>query len=926
MILVKIYRLVILIATLQMLAVNSFAQNKKPITGKFTGIQFTQLVKEIEIQTDYIFYYTDTGLNTLSINLMVENSSLTDLLSKVFLGSVYGFVIDEADHVFVAKKMLIQPLLPKDFFDRSKSNNDSAINKSGFLNENSKSTKDLGISANKVFEIGQKQALNKKQKMIITGFIRDGKSGEPLTGAMVYADTPYVSSITDQFGYYSLSLMQGKYDIGVNSLGMKEARRRIIIYSDGKLDVDLQEAVSSLKNVVVTSGKRSNIKSLQMGADKLSVKTIKRVPAVLGEADVLRVLLTLPGVTSVGESSNGFNVRGGATDQNLILFSDATIYNPSHLFGFFSAFNTDVIKGVDLYKSAIPEKYGGRLSSVLDVSVRDGNAKKITGTGGIGLLTGKVSLEGPIVKDKTSFIVGARTTYSDWLLKQIPNSAYSNSSAGFNDLSLRISHTINPKNNLYLTGYISNDKFRLNNDTLYQYSNKNANLKWKHIFNNKLIGVFIAGWDNYNYSISSTAVKLNAFKLGYTINQGNLKADFNYQPGNKHAIVFGLSNVYYKINPGSFTPNSNESLVKPNTLTAEQAMETSVYFGDQITINQKFTINAGLRYSIYNKLGPGKTYQYLDGLPRDESTVKDSTIYSKNKLMQTWHGPELRLVARYVIGNDASIKVSANSTLQYIHMLSNTVAISPTDVWKLSDNFIKPQRGYQLSMGYYKNFKNNSIETSVEVYYKTMRNYLDFKSGAVLLLNETIERDVINTKGKAYGIEFLIKKNTGKLNGWISYAYSRTFLKQDDELAGQSINKGAYYPANYDKPNSANLIANYQFTHRLGISVNMVYSTGRPITLPIAIYNLNGGQRVYYSDRNQYRVPDYFRTDIAFTMDGNHKVKQWIHNSWSLGVYNLLGRQNPYSIYFIQEAGVIKGYQLSIFGTAIPFISYNFKF
>jgi hypothetical protein len=707
---------------------------------------------------------------------------------------------------------------------------------------------------------------------------------------------------------------------------MKEAAYPVLVHSDGKLNLELQEFIPSLKNVVVVSERHSNVRETQMGVERLAIRTIKQVPVVFGETDILRVVLALPGVTSVGEASTGFNVRGGAADQNLILFSDATIYNPSHLFGFFSAFNPDVVKGVELYKSGIPEKYGGRLSSVLDVTTRDGNSKKFSGSGGIGLLTSKLTLEGPIVKDKTSFIIGGRTTYSNWLLKQVPNADYKNSSASFYDLDLHINHTINAKNSLYLTGYLSNDQFKFKNDTSYKYGNKNGNLKWKHLFSNTFNAVFTGGYDYYDYAIDGSKTGINAYKLSFDIAQTHFRADFNLTSGNKHALNFGVNTIHYNLQPGRFTPNSSESLVIPDVLAAEQGIESAAYLGDHITVTPKLSINAGIRYSVFNYLGPQKIYSYASGVPKDTTSIQDSTMYSSGKVIKTYRAPEYRVTARYSLSDASSIKLSFNSLRQYIHTLSNTTAVSPTDVWKLSDPNIQPQQGYQVSAGYYRNFKSNTIETSIEVYYKKLEHYLDYKSGATLLMNHHIETDIINTKGKAYGTELLIKKNAGKINGWLSYTYSRTLLKMDDPIAGESINHGDFYPANFDKPHNVNFIGNYRVSHRFSVSLNVVYTTGRPITLPLAVFDLGGAPRLYYSERNQYRIPDYFRTDISMNLDGNHKVKQVLHNSWSLGIYNITARQNAYSVYFVQQNGSINGYKLSIFGTAIPFITYNFRF
>jgi hypothetical protein len=558
--------------------------------------------------------------------------------------------------------------------------------------------------------------------------------------------------------------------------------------------------------------------------------------------------------------------------------------------------------------------------------VKDGNNKKWTGTAGISPLTSKFSIEGPIQKDKTSVIAGFRTTYSDWLLNQIPSSSYSNSSANFYDVSLHLSHVMNSKNTLYLMGYLSSDKFTLDGDTTYAYSNRNANIKWKHNFSNTSFAVFTTGIDHYQYDVSSTKVPVNAYKLTFDINQFYLRADFNYSPSNKHNISYGLNSVYYQLHPGTLSPNGPESHVQTNAVQQEQALETSVYLGDQYSISQKLSVNAGLRYTVYNYLGPILAYQYVPDQPREPYTIKDTVYYPAGKVIKTYSLPEVRLSARYSLTNSASLKFSFNTMAQFIHVISNTTNISPTDIWKLSDPNIAPQQGQQISFGFYKNFRQNSIETSVEVYYKRMQNYLDYKGGASLLLNHHLETDVFETQGKAYGIELLLKKTTGKLNGWISYTYSRTFLKQDDPLAGELVNNGNYYPASFDKPNMVNFIGNYRFSHRYSLSLNVIYSTGRPITLPLAIVHANGASTIYYSERNQYRIPDYFRTDISVNMEGNHKTNKVTHNTWSAGIYNVTGRQNAYSVYFVQQNGKVKGYQLSIFGAPIPFITYTIKF
>jgi len=521
--------------------------------------------------------------------------------------------------------------------------------------------------------------------------------------------------------------------------------------------------------------------------------------------------------------------------------------------------------------------------------------------------------------------LGARTTYSDWLFKILPKD-YRKSHASFQDGTIHINQKINSKNNVYVNGYISGDKFNLNSDTTYQYHNENGNINWKHIFNNRFYGVFSAGIDHYDYQVAFKGDSVNAYKLAFKINQYKFNADFSYFLNNKHTLSFGLNSLLYDVHSGSVTPTTKTSLILPDTLESEHALESALYLSDHYDVSNDFSIDGGVRFSMFNYLGAKNVNTYAPGLPIDLNNVIATNYYPSGKVIKTYMGPEFRLSARYSLSENTSVKASVNSLRQYIHMLTNTTTISPTDVWKLSDPNIKPQLGTQVALGLYKNFKNNTIETSVEFYYKWFNHYLDYKSGAVLVMNHNIETDVINTKGTAYGVELLLKKATGKVNGWLTYSYSRSLLQQNDPNAAEKINNGDRYPSNFDQPHNVSFSGNYRFTHRFSMSLNATYSTGRPITLPIAEYDYAGSVRVLYSERNAYRIPDYFRTDISMSLEGNHKIHQLTHNSWTLGVYNVTGRKNAYSVYFISENGGIKGYKLSIFGTAIPFITYNIRF
>src|SRR5450432_89133 len=893
------------------------------ISGNFHDLTIREFVEEIEHQTNYFIYYDDTDslFDSLRVTLSVNKESLSSLLDQAFAKTDFKYSITAHNEVFLTKFSTVQT-------NFSIQAGDSVKLKRRYTDEPDKDQR-LYVQnttlENKLYQIGVNASNNGQPNALLSGYVRDIKSGEPVIGASIYLDKPRIGVSSDQYGYYAITLPKGRLILNIQSIGMKDTRRQIKLSGDGKMNIDLQGRVQMLKNVIISAEKMNNIRGVQMGVQKLDMKTLKQVPVVFGETDLMRVLLTLPGVKSVGEASTGLNVRGGAADQNLVLYNDATIYNPAHFFGFFSAFNPDIIKSVELYKSSIPARYGGRLSSVVDIISREGNKKEFAGSAGIGLITSRFEVEGPLVKDKTSFILGGRTTYANWYLNLLPPE-YKLSKASFYDVNLNISHQVDKNNNLYLTAYISKDNFNLNSDTTYGYGNLNLSLKWKHSFTDKLYGVFITGYDRYNYSIQSEANPINAYRLDFNVNQSYVKAQFNYFLSSKHSLEFGMNSIYYKLNPGTYTPLGKSSLTKPDTVSQEQALESALYLSDKFTITPRLVLEAGIRYSLFNYLGPQTVNFYAPGLPRTEDNMISVKTYSGGEVIKTYGGPEYRLSLRYEFSDNFSVKGSYNTTRQYIHTLSNTTAIAPTDIWKLSDPNILPQQGSQASLGMYKNLRNNTIEASVEVYYKKIENYLDYKSGAVLVMNHHIETDVINTHGKAYGVEFLIKKTAGKLNGWLSYTYSRILLQMNDTTAGELINNGNYYPANYDQPNSATIVANYRINHRFSISLNSTYSTGRPITLPMGIFYYGNSFRTLYSARNAYRIPDYYRTDFSMNIDGNHKVHQKFHNSWTIGVYNIFGTKNPYSVYYTSENGVVNGYKLSISGSAIPFINFNIRF
>ncbi len=896
------------------------------ISGTFDSLRFTNFIADLEQKNDIQFYYKQEWLDTMWVIGHYEKIAFDEFMSDYLKGTDLFMQKMDGNRFIITKGYDVRSNLPDNYFNVSTNVEDINITSVDFNNEQEEQ-RIRNLLESKLFIIGKKENIPVSGKVVVAGHVREKDTGEPLIGAIVYIENPQIGVATDAFGYYSIELPVGRTTILIKCIGMKETRRQVELYSNGKLNIEMEEDVIPLREIVIEADKDINVAGMQMGMEKLDARTAKSIPAVLGEVDIVKVALTLPGVQTVGEAASGFNVRGGSTDQNLMLINHAPIYNSSHLFGFFSVFNPDIIKTVELYKSAIPAEYGGRISSVFDVYTRDGNRKKFSGMGGIGPVTGRLTLEGPTIKEKGSYIFGVRSTYSDWILKKIDDIAIKNSEAGFYDFNAKISHDINKKNSVFISGYYSGDRFRFNSDSTYNYHNKNASAQWKHIFNNQFFAVLTGTYSEYGYRIKADEVIKSAFTMGYDIKQINGKLDFNYSPNTKHKVDFGLSGIKYKLNPGTYLPLGDSSKVIPQIMEEENGVEAALYIGENFELNQVISIYAGIRYSLFYNLGPKTVYQYSPGGPRTSNTLIDSVRYGSCEKIANYHGPEYRISSRIRLGGNSSIKLSYNRMRQYVHMLSNTTSISPTDVWKLSDSYLRPQIGDQFAIGFYKNFNSNAIEASVETYYKKLKDILDYKGGAKLILNKNIETDVLNGKGKAYGLEFIVKKKAGKLNGWISYTYSRILHQVKSDIDENNINHGEWYPANYDKPHSLSVISNFKFTQRFNISANLTYSTGRPITYPVALYDYQNSQRIHYSDRNKYRVPNYFRADLALNIEGNHKVDKIAHSSWTISLYNLTGRKNVYSIFFKTGSdGKVNGYKMSVFGQVIPTVTYNFKF
>ena len=696
--------------------------------------------------------------------------------------------------------------------------------------------------------------------------------------------------------------------------GMKKARASI---------ADDQE----LAEIVVVGGRQSTVDNVMIGAEKFKPQILKNIPSVFGEADIMKIVLTLPGVTTVGEASSGYNVRGGATDQNLILFNGGTVYNPSHLFGLFTSFNSDAVEDVELFKSSIPVEYGGRISSVLKVVSKEANMRKFTGSASIGVLTSKANIEIPIVKDHVSLLLNGRTTYSDWILKHLPEkSGYKNGTANFYDFGGVLTWKLNDKHRLKLYGYWSNDRFSFSSEDEYGYQNRNMSAEWRSILNEKVTATLSAGLDHYDYFNDDEAIPYMASRLSFGIDQLWGKLHIRHRLTEKQVFSYGLSVQHYDVQAGKYEPLGEESLIKTDQLQKEKALESGVYIDYERSLTDKLTVSAGLRYSMFNALGPRDVNIYSSHELPSEKTLLETR--HETGIIKTYHAPEIRLSTRYALQENLSLKAGFNTMHQYIHKVSNTSIMSPTDIWKLSDLNIKPQNGWQLAAGIYYETAKKEYELSAEVYYKHIGDYLNYRSSAVLLMNHHLETDVISTKGKAYGVELQVKKPIGKVNGWVSYTFSRSLLCQDDERVAVPLNDGDWYPSEYDRPHEVKAVLNYKFTERYSFSSNFNYATGRPTTLPAGQYynSYNHRYMPYYRDRNTYRIPDYMRLDLAFNIEPTHKLTSFLHTSFSIGVYNALARKNAYNVYYVSEGNQIKGYKLSVFGSAIPYVSLNIRF
>lgn len=755
-----------------------------------------------------------------------------------------------------------------------------------------------------------------QKKFTISGIIRDATTGETLIGATVrIQELSAAGTSTNNYGFFSLTAPQGEYTLICTYIGYQNLSQKITLHKDQKFNLTLS-ARNNLQEVVIKSNKRSNdqVISPQMGVERLNMTQINQVPVVLGEKDILKTIALMPGIKSSGEGNTGFYVRGGASDQNLILLDEATVYNASHLLGFFSTFNSDAIKDVSIYKGGMPAEYGGRLSSVLDVKMNDGNSKDFTLQGGIGLIASRLKAEGPLFGDKGSFMISARRTYIDVFTKASSDSTIKGSTLYFYDINAKANYHFDDKNTLYLSGYFGKDVLGLKNTFGTNWGNSTGTIRFNHLFSSKLFSNTSLIYSNYNYAVQSFEDD-NNFKVTSQITDINLKEDFQYSMSTDHTLKFGLNIIHHDIAPGDITTSQTSSF-NPISVEHRYGFENAAYVSDEWRANNKLTILYGLRLANMMLFGPG-TFKTYD----TNGNTLTSNTYGSGSLVKSYFNLEPRLSASYLLDDENSIKFSYNRNTQNIHLLSNSTSSSPTDLYVMSSNNIKPEIADQVSTGWFKNFDDNTYEFSAEIYYKWLQNQIDYKDGAQLLVNADVESLLTYGKGRAYGLELFLKKKYGRFNGWIGYTLSRT----ENKFA--AINNGNYYPAKQDRPNDISVVGIYQLTKRWSLSGAFIYGTGNAITYPTGKYNIGGLTTFSYSERNGYREPSTNRLDIGATLEG--KEHKNYHSSWTFSIYNVYAHHNPYVITFRDSKTVpntTEAVETSIFATAIPSVTWNFTF
>ncbi|MDF1576113.1 MAG: TonB-dependent receptor [Bacteroidales bacterium] len=898
-------------------------------SGSFQEVPFSEFATAVEAQTGTTIYYLDTWVRDLQVTLEGQNLSLPAVLDSILKPAGLDYYLDEWGHLFLTDGAALLSALP-DYEGARK----SPVPEYGELPEAVE--EDLTLAEQKYINgrrvrvleeihVGSAEQAGSGRKALISGQIHDEESGEPLVGVTVYMEVLRKGASTASDGRFNFLLVPGTYGVLCQSLGMESLQFTMVVHSGGELKLEMKKTLIPLDEVVVTAGRHDHVSGNQMGYERLNYSVLKQVPLLMGERDILNVVKLLPGVQSVGEGSSGFNVRGSSADQNMIYINKVPVYNSSHLFGFFTAISPEIVRDFSLYKSNLPALYGGRLASFFDIQTRQGNMKRLSARAGISSVSAYAAVEGPLKKDKSSIALSLRSTYSDWILKLMEDPQLRESEAGFSDASGVYTWNASDRTRLNVFGYLSRDRFKLGTVQEYAYGNAGAALDVRHRFNQQISGTLALIYSRYRFRNQDTHLRTAGFEHESYIRHYELKSDFEWLSLGRHKLTFGGSGIYYQLDRGSMEPFGAASLRESLDLGLENGVETALYLADELTLTERLKVYAGFRFSSFFSLGPSELRTYAPGMPLLEENIADTLSFGRGELSRAYAGLEPRLNMRYLINDQASLKFSYNRGYQYLFILSNTVAMAPTDQWKLSDYHIGPQFMDQLSAGYYLDFPGSAMSASAEFYRKWGQGIVEYRDGASFTESPYVESATLQGKQKAYGVETMIRREAGGLNGWLSYTYSRSFMQVDMEETGEQINGGRPYPSNFDRPHNVSLVVNYKRGRRVSLSGNLVYMTGRPSTYPVAVYYEYELPYIHYSDRNKYLIPDYFRVDLSMNIEGSLRKHKRFHSFWMLGVYNVTGRKNAYSVFFQNESGLIRGYKLSIFARPIITVSWNVR-
>ena len=757
----------------------------------------------------------------------------------------------------------------------------------------------------------------------LSGYLRDKASGEALIGANIYIPQLKTGVVTNPYGFYSITVPQGSYSINFSYMGYQSHTPVIDLQESKRMDVHLEEDTKVMEEVVITSERKDhNVESLQMSMEKVQVKMVKKLPSFMGEVDILRSITLLPGIQNGGEGSSGLYVRGGGPDENLMILDEAPVYNASHLLGFFSVFNADAIKDVQVFKGGIPAEYGGKASSVIDIRMKDGNSQKLSASGGIGNLSSRLTVEGPIIKDKWSFIASGRRIYADVLGRLMGLEALKENKLYFYDLNLKTNIKLNEKNKLYFSAYTGDDYFKLGESIYMQYGNLTSTARWNHLFSDRLFSNTSLIYSHYDYNLGIPEGSADQFDWSSQITDYNFKEDFTWYLNTKNKLTLGFNVIYHQFEPGDMD-TGEQSYVSDSTLTNYKSLDNSVYISNEQSIGSRLTLRYGVRYSYFQQIGKGKITRYINPEQPNKAEIIGKDVYDSGELFgPAYHNLEPRLGIKYQLTSESSVKASYNRMAQNLHLISNTNSPAPYDVWVPSNTYIKPLIANQVGLGYFRNFKENMFETSAEVYYKKLTNVVDYKDSANLFLNENIETELWRGNGYSYGLELYVKKQQGDLTGWLSYTLSKTMHKIPE------ISEKEYYSSN-DRTHNLSLVANYELNKRWSLSTTWIYLTGSPTSYPAAKYEIQGNPLYYYAERNSDRIPDYHRLDISATYDFKKNDRKKFKQSLNFAIYNVYARRNAYSVTYRQNEDnpkITEPVRLSIIGTLIPSVTYNFNF